>query len=210
MTRSYMDNSPRNRTMTFSGKGQVYAAPDTAVIRLGTQTTGSNLVEIQSANATIMQTIIQVLQRMGVTNVKTYQYSIDKLYDYENGRQIDRGYSVRNIVEIRTSNMDMAGNIIDASVNAGANVVELIAFEASNMEMYYQQALNLAVLNAMQKASSVAMNLRLGSEPEIVKITENSPFPVQPYQREALFAAPTPIIPGELLVEAYVTAEFIF
>jgi len=48
------------------------------------------------------------------------------------GRQIDRGYLVRNILEIKTNNIEATGNIIDASVNAGANIVELISFDVSN------------------------------------------------------------------------------
>ncbi|MDF2617197.1 MAG: hypothetical protein K0Q47_1853 [Sedimentibacter sp.] len=84
------------------------------------------------------------------------------------GRQIDRGYSVRNIIEIRTNNIEMAGSIIDSSVNAGANVVELITFDVSNREMYYQQALNMAVMNAVEKAKSISMNLGTGKNPVIV------------------------------------------
>lgn len=208
MSRNYMDNSSQQRTMILAGQGMVYATPDVAVIRLGVQTAGNNLLQIQSSNASTMQSIIQALQRMGISDVKTYQYSIDKVYDYEDGRQIDRGYSVRNIIEIRTNNIDMAGSIIDSSVNAGANIVDLITFDVSNREMYYQQALNMAVMNAVQKAKSISMNLGTGKNPIIVQITENSSFPVEPYRRE--LAASTPIVPGNLLIEAFVTAEFVF
>nr|WP_300094097.1 SIMPL domain-containing protein [Sedimentibacter sp.] len=208
MSRNYMDNSSQQRTMILAGQGMVYATPDVAVIRLGVQTAGNNLLQIQSSNASTMQSIIQALQRMGISDVKTYQYSIDKVYDYEDGRQIDRGYSVRNIIEIRTNNIDMAGSIIDSSVNAGANIVDLITFDVSNREMYYQQALNMAVMNAVQKAKSISMNLGTGKNPIIVQITENSSFPVEPFRRE--LAASTPIVPGNLLIEAFVTTEFVF
>lgn len=208
MSRNYMDNSSQQRTMILAGQGMVYATPDVAVIRLGVQTAGNNLLQIQSSNASTMQSIIQALQRMGISDVKTYQYSIDKVYDYEDGRQIDRGYSVRNIIEIRTNNIDMAGSIIDSSVNAGANIVDLITFDVSNREMYYQQALNMAVMNAVQKAKSISMNLGTGKNPIIVQITENSSLPVEPFRRE--LAASTPIVPGNLLIEAFVTTEFVF
>lgn len=208
MSRNYMDNLSQQKTMILTGQGRVYTAPDTAVIRLGVQTTGNNLLQIQASNASTMQSILQMLQRMGISDVKTYQYSIDKIYDYEEGRQIDRGYSVRNILEIRTNNIDMAGSIIDSSVNAGANVVELITFDVSNREMYYQQALNMAVMNAFEKAKSISMNLGTGKNPIIVHITENSSFPIEPYRRE--LAASTPVVPGSLIIEAFVTAEFTF
>lgn len=209
MTKYYSDNNLHNRTMTLTGQGQVTAVPNIAVIRLGIQTTGENLVDIQAENAQIAQTIIQALQRMGISDIKTFQYSIDKIYDYENGRQIDRGYSVRNILEIRTANLDMAGNIIDTAVNSGANVVDLISFDVANREYYYLQALNMAVMNAMQKANSIAMNLGTAANPVPVKIVENIIMPVQPYYRQELAAA-TPIMPGTLKIEASVTVDFAF
>lgn len=207
MTKYMQDNNLHNKTMILTGHGEIATAPDTVIIRLGIQTTGENLSQIQAENARISQSIIQVLQRMGITDIKTHQYSIDKVYDYEDGRQIDRGFSVRNILEIRTNDLETVGNIIDASVNAGANIVDLISFDVSGREYYYQQALNMAILNAIQKAQSITMNLGLSSTAVPVKIVENTvmPFPVQ---RE--FAAVTPIMPGTVNIEANVTVDFVY
>ena len=209
MTKYYSDNNLHNRTMILTGLGEINVVPNIAVIHLGVETRGENLVNIHAENAQITQSIIQALQRMGVSDIKTYQYSINKIYDYEDGRQIDRGYSVRNILEIRTTNLDKVGNIIDTAVNLGANVVELISFDISNREYYYQQALNMAVMNAIQKAKSIAMNLGLSAEPIPMKITENCTPPIQPFFRQEL-AATTPIMPGNIRIEANVTVEFEF
>ena len=208
MTKYMPDNSLHNKTMILTGHGKISAAPDTAIIRLGVQTTGENLAQIQADNARRSQSIIQALQRMGVSDIKTSQYSIDKVYDYVEGRQIDRGFSVRNILEIRTNNLDAVGAIIDAAVNAGANVVDLIAFDISNREYYYQQALNMAIMNAIQKANSITRNLGLSSSAVPIKIVENTAMSF-PVQRE-FAAATTPIVPGTLNVEANVTVDFIY
>lgn len=209
MSKYYQDNNLHNRTMTLTGQGQVTAVPNIAIIHLGVITTGENLRVIQEDNARITQSIIQSLQRMGVSDIKTFQYSIDRVYDYENGRQIDKGYSVRNILEIRTSNLDRVGSIIDTAVDAGANAVELISFDVSNREYYYQQALNIAIMNAMQKAKSIAMNIGISADPVPIKIVENIILPIQPFYRQEL-AATTPIMPGTLKIEAPVTVDFSF
>jgi len=206
MTRYSAESNLHNKTMTLTGNGEMDIAPDTVLIRLGVQTTGENLSQIQAENARISQSIIQTLQRMGVTDIKTAQYSIDKVYDYVEGRQIDRGFSVRNILEIRTNNLEAAGSIIDASVNAGSNVVDLITFDVSNREYYYRQALNMAIGNAIQKAKSIAVNLGISTTPVPVNIVENTAMPF-PVQRE--FAA-TPIMPGTIKLEANVTVDFVY
>lgn len=209
MSKYYSDNNVHNKEMTLTGQGQITAVPNIAVIHLGVNTRGENLTSVQAENAQITQSVIQALQRMGVTEIKTIQYSIDKIYDYEDGRQIDRGYNVRNILEIKTTNLDRVGSIIDAAVNAGANVVELISFDVSNREYYYQQALNMAVRNAMQKAKSIAMNLGISQDPVPVRIVENSSLPIQPVLRREL-AATTPIMPGNIVIEAFVTVDFTY
>ena len=208
MTKYMPDNNIHNKIMTLTGHGQMSVAPDIAIIRLGVETRGENLAQIQADNARRSQAIIQVLQRMGITEIKTFQYSIDKVYDYVEGRQVDRGYSVRNVLEIRTNNLDAVGTIIDASVKAGANIVDLISFDISNREYYYQQALNMAIMNAIQKANSITMNLGLSASPLPVKIVENTAMPFLPVQRE--FVAATPIVPGTLDVEANVTVDFLY
>lgn len=209
MEKYMSDNNLHNKTMILAGHGEMSVAPDTVVIRLGVETTGENLSQIQEDNARISQQIIQAVQRMEISDIKTFQYSIDKIFDFIEGRQIDRGYSVRNILEIRTNNLEAAGRIIDASVNAGANIVDLISFDISNREYYYQQALNMAIMNAIQKAKSITMNLGLSSNAVPVKIVENTAMPFQPVQRE-FAAATTPIMPGTIKIEANVTVEFVY
>lgn len=197
------------RSMTLTGQGHVTMIPDVAVIRLGVQLTGSDLAAVQTQNAQLSQAVLDALHRMGITDIKTFQYTIDKYFENVNGTSVDRGYTVRNILEIRADDVSAVGAVIDAAVGAGANAVDLISFEASNPEYYYQRALDLAVADAVEKAKSVSDSLGIPIETVPVSITENSaaPRPMQTFQRE--FAA-TPVVPGNITVEASVTAEFIY
>jgi uncharacterized protein YggE len=207
MPKPYYENNSQQKKMTFTGHGQVSVMPDTAVIHLGVETSGENLSSIQQENALRTQSVIQSLNRYGITDIKTFQYIIDKKYDYENGRQIDRGYTVRNILEIRTG-AENAGTAVDASVNAGANAVEFISFDVSNRDYYYQQALNLALINAIQKAKSINITLGIRTEPVPVNIVENFSAPV-PLQQFSRGVAETPVIPGIIKVEASLTVDFV-
>ncbi|QHQ63489.1 DUF541 domain-containing protein [Anaerocolumna sedimenticola] len=210
MSRFNTDSHLRYKTMTLTGQGQITAVPDIAVIRLGVETTGDNLMAIQAENAQLSQAVIHALKRLGITDIKTYQYIIEKRYDYENGTQVDRGYAVRNILEIRLDNMEQVGMVIDTAVANGANIVEFISFEVSELGAYYQQALNLAVMSAMDKAKSLAELLGLPLEPFPVHIIENSTPPI-PYSQSAVTRERTfvtPIEPGNKIIEAFVTIDF--
>jgi uncharacterized protein YggE len=209
MAESIRNASPHHQGMTLTGQGRVTLVPDLAVIRLGVQNNGTDLEEMQAQNAQTTQTIIDALNQLGVRDIKTFQYTIDKLYGEENGTPVDRGYTVRNILEIRTDDLAGVGGIIDVAVDSGANVVDLISFEVLQPELYYQQALNIAVMDAIEKARSIARHLGISINSIPVSIIENSvlPRPSQAFQREL---AATPVIPGNITIEAMVTAEFAY
>ncbi|NLP33774.1 MAG: SIMPL domain-containing protein [Clostridiales bacterium] len=212
MVYSTNNNNSRGNRMILNGNGQVTAIPDLAVLRIGVQTSGDNLANAQQENARLSQSFLEAIQQLGVTDIRTFQYTIDRIYDFENGTRIDRGYSVRNIFEIRMHDLDMVGTVIDTAVSNGANVVEFINFEVSNLDMFYQQALNMAVRNAIQKAKSISLSLGTNINPIPVKITENSLTPI-PFSdvlssRGEMFT--TPVEPGDRQINASVTAEFIY
>ncbi|QAT42236.1 SIMPL domain-containing protein [Aminipila luticellarii] len=209
MVRSLSDNNYSNHTMTLTGQGYVTAAPDTAVIRLGVRTTGYNVSQIQSDNAQSMKEVIQALNLLGITEIKTVQYLIDQLYEYQEGKQIDKGYEVKHIVQIQTDKLNEVGKIIDTVVSAGSNLIEAISFELSEPALFYQQALNNALNNAVDKAKSISDTLHTRLNPVPIRILENSIPPV-PFLFTPRGAATTPIIPGGLSVEAFVTVDFAY
>lgn len=211
MQNSHMRHTMEQNIMTLAGKGQVTAAPDLAILRLGVQTSGENLVDIQNENANISQAVLQSLQEMGITDINTYSYEINKIYEFEDSKRIDKGYSVRNILEIKTKNLDQIGSAIDTAVYYGANIVDLIEFDVSDKDAYYLQALDLAIANAINKANTIAGSLGLMALPVPTRITEVGTMPVPTRllgSREG--ASATPIEPGSKQIEANVNIEFTY
>lgn len=204
-------NSTAVNIMTLTGKGEVTVAPDLAVLRLGVQTNGEPLTDIQNENARISQAVLDALRDLNVTDIKTYQYTIDKLYEYENGKQIDKGYTVRNIFEIKTKDLDNVGYIIDTAVNNGANVVDFIEFQVSDSNFYYYQALDLAIKNAYQKAILIAESLGIPNAPVPIRINEvvTPPTATLDFARKESIAA-TPIEPGNKQIQASVVMKFLY
>lgn len=200
------------RRIIVTGKGQITVDPDLAIIRLGVQTTAEDVTAAQSENAHISQMVLNSLKSLGITDIKTITYRINKLVDFQDGRQIDRGYLVSNIYEIRMKDLTAVGTVIDTAVSNGANVVNSVSFDVENPDLYYQGALNLAVDDAIQKAQSVSSGLNIMFNPVPILITENStaPMPFQPSFSLREDMATTPVEPGTLHIEASVTAEFIY
>lgn len=210
---NYRDNQQTHqRKMIINGQGLVSVTPDLASVRIGVQSNAESVAVAQEENARISQNVINSLKDLDVAEIQTVLYQLDKIYDYQNGERIDLGYQVRNVLDVKTGEMSLLGTIIDTAVQNGANIVEAINFEVLNQEIYYQQALIMAVKNAIEKANHIATSLKNIYKPIPILITENRPGPT-PFPRTIAFREgdlATPIEPGTNDIEATVTIEFLF
>lgn len=200
------------RVMTVTGNGDVSVTPDTVQIQLEVITDNKLLNHAQKENAFKMNQVIDSLLRMGIANenIQTVSYDIIPQYNYVEGEQVFRGYEVRNAIKVKMTDIDQVGNVIDVAVQNGANRVSNIQFTIANENLYYQQALSLALKNALMKARTIAETMRLQLDPTPIKIIEERRGePIAP----RMFAAQevsgiTPIEQGQILVNATVSMQF--
>lgn len=200
-------------TMELQGEGSVMAIPDMAVLNLGVETIDMDLKAAQEENATKTQSIISALRRMGIEekDIRTESYNIEKRYDYVEGRQIDKGYAVTNILEVTLRNIKQAGVVIDVAVDEGANIIRGITFEIEEPALYYQEALNLALDNAVQKAVTLGEQMKVQVFQVPIRITEESSgqVPIGPYYAMREDRA-TPIEPGQKEILARLKVLFAY
>lgn len=160
-------------TVTVSGQGSVTVIPDMASIILGVQTTNESSEEAQTENSSAISDVTDALLDAGVSesDIQTTSYDIYSSYDYSNGSAELTGYTVSTILSISSLDTDEVGELIDAAVKAGANVVDGISYEYSDAEGAYDQALETAIERAQDKAEQIAekAGAKLGN---IVSISE--------------------------------------
>ena len=196
--------------ITVMGRGRVSASPDTAILTIGVTSEGDDLQRIQEENALISSRVIKTLLSHGIQrdNIKTQSYTIEPLYDYTNGNQIFKGYRVSNILITETSRLGDIGAIIDDAVASGANNIQGISFSVKNPDIYYNEALRLALRNAQSKALTLAQEMNIKIDRVPISIQEQV-APV-PYGSSALIkaSAATPILPGTLDIIAELEAIF--
>lgn len=205
---------PKSSVMEVLGEATVTAAPDQAQIVLGAVTEGPVLRTVQAENAAIITNVIQSLISIPIPRekIQTEDYRIEVQYDYQDGKQVFRGYKVTHLLKITTEKVSQTGMIVDTAVSQGANTVSSIRFTMANPGIYENQALTLAVRNARQKAMALAQALEvtLSAVPSEVQELSRTAAPV-PF-KASLFAesASTPIQPGEITVYAAVRVRYPF
>lgn len=188
------------------GVGEVKVDPDTAIINVGVETTGENANDVERENKQKINSVIDVLIENGVdrNKIQTTNYYMYKKYDYQNGQQF-LGYQITNSLEFSVSLNKNVSDIISNLTNAGVTNVNGIRFVASNKDALYNNALKLALENAVSKAE----NLALGNRVEIVKVNEGCEYGACELARYSVTAnGVSSIERGEVVVKASVKVKF--
>ena len=148
--------------------------------------------EAKNKNSQISSNVVKALKKEGVKDkdIETSQFSIYPRYEYEEvteanlrkSNQILVGYEVVNVLKVTTQDLEKAGRLIDAAVDAGSNDIERVTFGLTKEREkdIKQQAMVLASNDAKEKAVALATNLDV-SLLKPVSISESS-FYYQPFE----------------------------
>jgi uncharacterized protein YggE len=204
--------SRQQRVMTVTGIGHLSIEPNIAQVQLAVTTENRDLSQAQQENAYLMNQVIESLLELGISreNIKTTTYNISPQYDYVEGKQLFRGYQVTNAITVKITNIEQVGNVIDVAVQNGATNVSNIQFTVENEQLHYQQALSLALKNALAKAQTIAATIQLQLDPHPIKIVEEvreEPVVYRTFAAKEMTGS-TPIEQGQITINATVKVQF--
>lgn len=206
------DTRTENGKMILNGTGIIRVQPDIATVILGVVTESMELRNAQQENAEKIQRIIDTLVRMGIAerDIETEAYSIVPQYDYPEGTQVFRGYRVTNNLKVTIRDIKRVGEIVDAAVASGANIVYNVSFTIADPSNTYRRALSQAVVDAIYKASAIEQTLKIIVDKTPDTVEEESIGMGITRERDEFLApiAATPIITGQIEVVARIKATF--
>ena len=170
------------RTLSVSGNGQAYLAPDIAYIYVGVHTEKLTAAEAVAENTTQTQTVIDALKKAGIDekDIRTTNFSIypqDK-FDPQTGTPTgDKTYVVDNTVYVTIRKLDQLGDLLDTVVKAGANSVNSVQFDVVNKAEALKQARSDAVKDAEAQAKELADAAGLSLGPiQSINFVDNQPI----------------------------------
>ena len=195
------------------GEGIVKSAPDQLWIRVGAESRSKNPKDAQAQNAEAMTAVQGRLAAAGIPKdaIRTIAISLQQEFDFVSGRQVPRGFVARNTIEVRVDDLSKSGEVMDASVGAGATSMQGMRFDVKQRESLEREALKRASADAMARAEAAASGVRRSVD-RVLKIEEGgaryAPQPMMMADRA--FAAPaaapsTPVAEGEIEIRAQVT-----
>lgn len=205
-----------------SGIGEVSVTPDIATLTLGVVAQEANVGQAQSKASDAMTKVMKALTDSGIAqkDIQTGSFSINQRTRWDDDKQIDTviGYQVNNRVTVKIRDTGKVGNIIDAAVQAGGDLIRIsgISFSVEEPSKYYQEVREKAMTAAKNKAEELAKlaGVTLGMPTYITEGAQYSPV-YGGYSNVSVaipapmpVAAPAPISTGETKITLNVQVAY--
>ena len=200
--------SSQQQGIWVSGQGKVTAVADIATLRLGVEAQEASVAVAQTRANEAMDRVMTALteNRVAKKDIQTQYFSIRRITKWDRVKEEETvvGYRVTNMVTAKIRDIDKAGSIIDAVVEAGGDLtrIDSISFSVDDPSAYYEEARQKAMVEAKAKAKQLAelAGVTLGRPTYISEGSIYVPriYPRVEYEEAMAAPSPTPIIPGEM------------
>jgi len=162
------------RSVQVSGTAVINVSPDRVLIQLGVQSNSRSPKEVQANNSAAINKVTKALKAMNIESkdIATDWYTIEPLYEDYDSLRI-KGYRIFNVIAITLRDVKKTNDVIVGAMQAGANQVVNVEFYTSELRKYRDQARELAMKAATEKAQALAH--AAGAETScVLNINENS------------------------------------
>jgi uncharacterized protein len=198
-------------TIEVVGTARIMIKPDIAVLSFAVEGNAKSAQDAVRQSAEQTSRLLAALKAIAADNdtLKTSAYGMYPVYG-KDSRLAPEGYRVRSSVTLETKQLDKLGQFIDEAVKAGATNIAGPSFRSTRDEEAKReanaQALRQAIENGRALAKAAGVTIK-----RILTISYPSREAPRPFPMEANIAAaaaPTPVVVGDIPVDATVGVTF--
>jgi len=148
-----------NDGILVTGSATIQASPDLATLRVGVQSFAKTAQKATSDNNRKIENIIISLKDKGLTDkdMETDSFNISPQQEYKNNKPpIVIGFNVSNILVIKIRTLESVGEVMQATIENGANTINGLTFSIEDPTPFRQEARRLAMEDALSRAEVLA------------------------------------------------------
>lgn len=215
------ESEPRPPVIVVSGNASLDVAPDQVEMNISIVTEGPQAQGAISENNRNAARVMEALQRKGLGDreATTGAFSVMPVYTQRRPQDANdfvpriAGYRVQNTIQVKTKQKALAGDLIQAAVEAGANSVDSVRFTLSDETEHRRRAISDAVRSAHADAvaAAAAAGVSLAGVRRMdVGHSGGGPRPM--FARgmaDMVMAESVPMNPGDVTISANVTIEYL-
>jgi uncharacterized protein YggE len=205
--------SPPPRTLNVNGNGKAFLNPDIVYVSVGVHTEGTNAAEVVDDNTTNSQKVADALKTFNIDpkDIQTTNFSIVPQQQFDNnGKPTGTvNYLVDNTVYVTLRDITKLGDVLSAVVDAGANSINGIQFDAADRSKALSEARAAAVADARAQAEELAdaAGISLVEIQTISSYGASVPMPVYEAKGLAVGGA-VPVSSGQMVISVDVNIVY--
>jgi uncharacterized protein len=156
----------KSRTISVSGEAEVRVVPDEVIVTLGIHTWDKRLETAKRENDRILQRVLNLANKFDLNpeQIKSDFMYIQPHYESWDYPEDVEGYSVRRTVVVTLKDITVLEDYITAALGTGVNYIHGIDFRTTDLRKYRDQARDLAIKAAKEKAADLsgALEMQIG------------------------------------------------
>lgn len=177
------DNT-ETRTITVSGFGQTYGAPDIANVMLGVDAASEDPTEAFNQVNAGVDAVREAVIALGVApeDIQTSGFNMwaQDGFDPQTGMPTGgRTYRAQNMINVTVRDIAMTGEVVTAAINAGANSINGLTFGIDDTDAMAAESRTEAIADARARAEQIAAALgaTLGDAIHVDESVSSVPMP---------------------------------
>jgi len=203
------------RTISVTGNSEVILAPDIAYVSIGVHTEAKTAKDAVATNNTQSQAVIDAIKGQGVDpkDIQTTNFSVYQQEKFApTGESLGTYFMTDNTVYVTVRDITKIGDILDASVSAGANSIYGITFDVKDKEAAMASGRDEAMVDAQTQAEQLATaaGVTLG-DVQNISYYSSYPSPIY-YDNKAMGMGgggqSVPISPGQMTLTVSVSVTY--
>ena len=216
-------------TLNVTGVGKSSAKPDIAYLTIGVIATGKTANEAQSKNSEMASKLVDLLKStIAEKDIQTSQLNIQQIYkqrDYRNQGNNEEeeltpkviGYKSSNFVNVTAREIDKVGKLIDQITQAGDYLIQGVQFDLNDVDKnkHHLEAIKKAMASARVQAEvAAASENKIIAGVSKIDVAQEDSYSSRGMRGQVVALAATAssgtdVEPGEVLVPASVTIEYL-
>jgi uncharacterized protein len=162
------------RSLHVSSSAAINIVPNRVEIQIGIESNAPTAQGVQANNLRDSEAVIVAIKALGIDakDIATDGFIISPVYD-ENGMLHIDGYRTNMVISVTLHDPAQTRDVLVAAFQAGANQVLDVEFTTTELRKYRDQARELALKSAREKADLLSETLG-ASTGCVIKISENS------------------------------------
>jgi uncharacterized protein YggE len=207
---------PLPKLVKTIGTAEVKVRPDEAMIQLGVERQSPTAKAAKAAVSSTSRKLLAALKRLGLEDkdMQTAYLNLDLMIDYRKGVRIVN-FTAEQSLSVKVRDLSKLDDVMDAVIAAGANRIDGVEYQSSELRKYKDQARDEAAKAAQEKAEALAeaLGTQIGKTHSIEEVQQDDRYPYSLALPSVVIAgmpdkrAPS-TAPGELTVKASVVVSF--